>query len=232
MNQLDSHLLFLLNQKWTNPLLDRLLGTLSCTPFWVPLFILAACWLIWKFRQRGVACVLTCAFSVFVNETIISSPLKKFTARARPHQAQEGVRRVDLAPATPRILAAALPLVITHSGPPDPADTNRRSFPSSHTLNATTLGLVFALFLRRPVWLILPLLMAWSRVYTGAHWPSDVSASILMGLASNTLLLLAAERLWHAKAASKDPARIAEHPTLFFPKRSLPAQITSPPREV
>jgi membrane-associated phospholipid phosphatase len=104
-------------------------------------------------------------------------------------------------------------------------------FPSSHTLNATTLGLVFALFLRAPAWLLLPLLMAWSRVYTGAHWPSDVTASILMGLLSNSLILLGAERLWRSRIAVHYPELHAMHPTLFFPKPPLPTNITSPPRD-
>ncbi len=231
MNPIDSHLLFLLNHQWTHPVLDRVLGTLSCTPFWVPFFVVWGLWLIWKFQSRGLACVVVCAFSVLVNEAVISSPLKKLTHRARPHQAQEGVRRVDLAPARPRLLAAFQPLSISFSGPPNPDDHYKRSFPSSHTLNATTLGLVFALFLRSPAWLLLPLLMAWSRIYTGAHWPSDVSASILMGLLSNALILLGAERLWRTRISSWRPELRTNHPTLFFPKPPFPVQIAQPPRD-
>lgn len=231
MNPTDSHLLFLLNHEWTHPVLDRLLGTLSCTPFWVPFFIVWGLGLIWKFRSRGFACVVVCAFSVLINESVISSPLKKLTHRARPHQAQEGVRRVDLAPANPKLLAAFKPLIISFSAPPNPLEQYKRSFPSSHTLNATTLGLVFALFLRTPAWLLLPLLMAWSRVYTGAHWPSDVTASILMGLLSNALILLGAERFWRSRIATRYPELHAMHPTLFFSTPPSSTNTTSPPRD-
>ena len=230
MIQIDQQLLFLINQEWISPLLDRVLGTLSCMAFWVPFFVLGAVCLIWKFRSRGLACLAVCGFCVLVNEQVISSPLKKLTGRARPHQTMEGVRRVDLAPASPRVLAAFKPIDVSFSGPPNPAEGNKRSFPSSHTLNATTLGLVFALFLSSRAWLLLPLLMAWSRVYTGAHWPSDVSASILIGLLSNTLILLGAERLWRNRIATRRPQSV--HPNLFFSTATVPAQITDPPRPI
>jgi membrane-associated phospholipid phosphatase len=66
-----------------------------------------------------------------------------------------------------------------------------RSFPSAHTLNAVTLGWILARFLRHRAWLLLPPCMAWSRVYTGSHWPSDVAASLIIGFFLTRLLLLA-----------------------------------------
>ena len=217
MIQIDQQLLFLINQEWTSPLLDRVLGTLSCMAFWVPFFVLGAVCLVWKFRSRGLACLAVCGFCVLVNEQVISSPLKKLTGRARPHQTMEGVRRVDLAPASPRVLAAFKPIDVSFSGPPNPAEGNKRSFPSSHTLNATTLGLVFALFLSSRAWLLLPLLMAWSRVYTGAHWPSDVLASLLLGVPFSILLLWGCESFWRGPLTRRRPRWTAGSATLIFP---------------
>lgn len=216
---MDQHILFLLNYKWTHPVLDRLLAILSCMDFWVPIMGLGVVFLLVRYGVRGVACLCICALAILGNEELISQPLKIWTSRARPHQAQEGVRRVDLAPASPRILAGLLPLQISYSAPPNTAGTVRRSFPSSHTLNATTLGIMFALLFRSWGWLLLPLLMAWSRVYTGAHWPTDVLASLCIGTVFNGLLLAGAERLWRNKIARLRPDWIQQHPVLILALR-------------
>ncbi len=198
---MDSHLLFLINLTWTNPVLDRVLGILSCMEFWIPILGLGSVWMVWRYRGRGLRCLLFCFLAVLGNEELISQPLKRWTARPRPHQSFEGIRRVDMAAVRPRLLGAFSPMQVSFSPTPNPDEPNKRSFPSSHTLNATTLGLVFALFFSARAWLLLPFLMAWSRVYTGAHWPSDVTASILIGLAFTGMLLAVAERLWARRMA-------------------------------
>lgn len=220
---MDQHLLFLLNQRWTHPLLDRLLGTLSSMEFWVPLMVLGAVLLAWKHGIRGVACVVICLLGVALNESCIAQPLKKLTHRARPHQALEGVRRVEVAGVRPRLLSIAHPMQVNRSGPPDPNDQKRRSFPSAHVLNSTLLGMVLWIFLRWSGWLLLPLLMAWSRVYTGAHWPSDVLASLLLGVPFNLLLFRACESFWRGPLTRLRPHWTAACPTLIFPIFRKPA---------
>jgi undecaprenyl-diphosphatase len=214
---MDRHLLFLLNQQWTHPFLDRVLGTLSSLDFWLPFMAAGACALVWKQRHRGAACVLICALGVFLSESCIARPLKKLTQRARPHQSMEGVRRVEVAGARPRVFSLARPMQVSRSGPPEPKGTLRGSFPSAHVLNSTLLGIVLWTFLRWPGWLLLPPLMAWSRVYTGAHWPSDVLASLLLGVPFSLLLLRACESIWRGPLTRLRPAWTADHPTLVFP---------------
>ncbi len=214
---MERQLLFLINTQWTHHVLDRVLGILSCMEFWIPFFVLGAVALVWRHRIRGACCIVFCAIAVLCNEEVISQPLKRWTAKARPHQAMEGVRRVDMAPIRPRVLGVFAPMQISFSHAPNPQDTNLRSFPSSHTLNATTLGVVFSLFFRTQIWMLLPLLMAWSRVYTGAHWPSDVAASILIGLLINTLLLALAEWVWTRHVARLRPSWVSQHPRILLP---------------
>jgi undecaprenyl-diphosphatase len=224
---MDQHLLFLINQRWTHPFLDRALGTLSSMDFWTPLLVLGAAYLVWKHRVRGTACVAICLLGVCLNESCIAQPLKKLTHRARPHQTFEGVRRVNVAGVRPRLLSVAHPMQIGHSGKPDPNDQTRRSFPSAHVLNATLLGVVLWSFTRWSGWLLLPPLMAWSRVYTGAHWPSDVLASLLLGVPFSLLLLRGCESLWRGPLTRRFPRWTSGNPSLVSPLLTEPKPPTN-----
>jgi undecaprenyl-diphosphatase len=84
--------------------------------------------------------------------------------------------------------------------PADMAPDRERgtSFPSAHAANSTALALMVAMLwprLRRGIW-ALPLLVGWSRIYLGKHYPTDVLGGWLLGLCVGWLFW----RLWRAVA--------------------------------
>ncbi|PRY34123.1 phosphatase PAP2 family protein [Umezawaea tangerina] len=82
------------------------------------------------------------------------------------------------------------------------------SFPSNHATIAAACAAVLATVWGRVALLVFPLamLMAFSRVFVGVHYPHDVAAGFLVGATVGALLALLAVRLvGPAKAAPRVP---------------------------
>ncbi|MDR3402108.1 MAG: phosphatase PAP2 family protein [Chthoniobacter sp.] len=215
---MDQKLLFLINRQWTGPVLDRLMALLSSFDAWIPPMVLLIALLFWRGGFHARAFVLCAGLIVGINDGVISNALKHLVSRPRPHQSIDGVRQVDLGKATPRFLALAKPLKIKLSeAAPDLDEIAGRSFPSSHTINTTSVALLTACFYRRRGWLaFIPALgVAYSRIYTGSHWPTDVLASIFLGLGATLLLLCALEWLWQKWGGHLSSALHEQHPSLL-----------------
>lgn len=116
-----------------------------------------------------------------------------------------------------------LKIIVDRARPPNPAvDTGLGSFPSGHVIHAVVIfGLVpFLLWVltRKRALLragfvlfgVVVLSVAVSRVRLGAHWPSDVISSMLIG----SSLLLGAEALLTSPWATDRCAALGHHPTV------------------
>lgn len=212
---MDLKLLLLINGEWTHPALDRFMAVMSSFAFWGPLLILAGLVLLVRggFRERTF--LLLAVLAAGVGDGLVSNTLKKAVNRPRPNEALAGIRQIDLGKATPRIFAAFKPLKIKLSKPRRPAQGGR-SFPSSHTVNTAAAATVAVVVLGWR-WLILgaiPLLVGYSRIYTGSHWPSDVAASLFLGAGVAFLLLVLAEIFWRRLGARVFPRLRSSHPHL------------------
>jgi len=90
------------------------------------------------------------------------------------------------------------------------------SFPSSHT--AVTVAVVIALlpFLPRAlagVAIAYAVLVGWSRVYLGVHYPLDILGGAGIGIAVGGVILLALGVLLHRSGrAATDPDAVAQPP--------------------
>ena len=86
----------------------------------------------------------------------------------------------------PKLFHVFEPAVAVVSKPSKDSVRHGYSFPSSHVINFFMFATVAFRF-RRWAGLLLGLVgiaVAWSRIYCGAHWPSDIPPSVLFGIFS------------------------------------------------
>lgn len=214
---MDQQLLLLINRQWTGPALDWLMVVMSSLELWsLPLILLFVAVVV-RGRFRARAMLLTLGVAILLSDGVIANSLKKIVERPRPHQVLEGVRQLDLAKARPRLLALSRPLKVQLSDPPAVARVQGRSFPSAHTANNICAAVVVSAFYRRRGWLMFvpAFLVAYSRIYVGSHWPSDVLVSILLGLLLGTAVVASATKLWERVGPRFWPALFQKHPKLL-----------------
>ena len=183
---MDQRLFFLVNSRWTNPVLDRLMAAASALDVWLPFILLLVALTAWFGRRRARLFLLALGLMLLLGDAVVGNGLKHLIHRPRPFQSLPGVRVVELARQThPRFFALFRSPVVTQlTAPlPLPEPTAGRSFPSDHTLNNFTAAVLLALFYRRWGWLYFfpATLVAYSRVYVGSHWPTDVLISAFLG---------------------------------------------------
>jgi undecaprenyl-diphosphatase len=221
---MDQSIFHLINHQWTSPALDLFMAALSDSSIWQPLFIAIglSALLLGGFRTR--AFVICLALSLLITSQV-TGLLKSAVDRHRPKHVQE-VRMVQLQRARPAFLTLFKKPTIRFS---DSSDRNRSgpSFPSGHVTTNSVIAVFCTLFYRRRGWLywFVALAVAYSRIYLGAHWPSDVIATFFLAGGEALLLLGLFESIWRIAGRKWMPQLFARHPNLIA---SPPAGEQSP----
>jgi undecaprenyl-diphosphatase len=180
---LDREIFLLVNRAWTHPVLDAVMIGVTDFDLWrVPLIVLLFA-LLARGRTETRVAILFAVLAVALTDQLVSSGIKSVIHRARPFE----------------VIAEARKLVDAHD----------QSFPSAHAANTFAAGVFLALRFRRmrPI-LILPALVAYSRVYVGVHYPSDVVAGAALGalVGGGFVALERAVRTWRRGRHPEGPA--------------------------
>ena len=159
---------------------------MSSFPAFLPLVLLAAGWMLVRGGWKGRMTVLALLVVVPLSDLTSVRVIKPAFHRARPCWTTSGLTDVK-----------------THGA----YCPRNASFPSSHATNtATATGILVGSYpvLAAPMAVVL-VLVGWSRVYFGTHYPSDVLGGWVIGalLGGGTAWAL---RRWEARRRGRGPS--------------------------
>ncbi|MGV3664432.1 MAG: phosphatase PAP2 family protein [Prosthecobacter sp.] len=196
----DLSLLRHLNIQWSHPVLDWLMPALSAIEAWIPLIVIAVLLTAWRGGRRARIMLLCLGIAIALTDGVVCNILKKTVGRVRPRDLVEGVIVRDLGNASPAFLRLFKAPVVKPAEMRN--ETRGKSFPSSHAANMFAAATVIACFYRRAgtVMYLLAAAVACSRVYCGAHWPSDIPPSAALGVLVG-LGVVAGMRRWLPRKA-------------------------------
>lgn len=154
---IDVALFYAVNGGWHPAWLDWLMVQLTSSVNWRPIWIAGILWLLIKGNREGRICAVILVVTVAAMDQLSSHLLKETIQRLRPYEALQNVTQ----------------LVGSGGG----------SFPSNHALNNAAAAVVLSAYYRKLTWLwvAIALLIGFSRVYVGVHYPSDVLGGFVIG---------------------------------------------------
>lgn len=156
---LDNWVFHVVNSTLANPLFDVIMPFITSLANIIPVLLAIAVIILWRGSRKDIVFLLLVSGALLVVGQTVDI-LKAYFQRPRPCQAQLEVVR----------------LLIECGG--------GKSFPSGHGINNGAVAMVALLVYgwRNAIWwLLAAVLISYSRVYVGVHYPADVLGGMLWG---------------------------------------------------
>ncbi|HEX4121695.1 MAG TPA: glycosyltransferase family 39 protein [Verrucomicrobiae bacterium] len=194
LQSLDVSLFRFINSSLSNPFFDKLMPFVSDSPWFACILIAISIWLMCGGGARGRICVLMLVAALCIGNWLIVDTLKHAVGRVRPFHVLDGVHlRIGMG--------------------------DSFSMPSSHSANWFSAALILFVYFRRSIWAMLPLavLVAFSRIYNGVHYPSDTLAGAALGVSYSLGVIFGFDWLWQQIGPRWFPVWHARLPSLARP---------------
>lgn len=165
--ELDKKILLWLNG-FHSPGIDSVMILMTKTIFWLPLYLVLTYLLFKRFKVEGWFVLAAAGLSILLADQITSGFMKPFFARLRPSQEPS--------------LVGLIHLVNGYKG-------GLYGFASSHAANTFAISfLIWRVFKDTSRWAALlflwALVMSYTRIYLGVHYPGDITIGALVGILS------------------------------------------------
>jgi undecaprenyl-diphosphatase len=168
----DTLLFQFLNHLIAHPLWDGVMVAITTKEYWLVPLAIVWIWLVLRGGARGRAAAVILLLAVGSSDWISARVIKPGVGRLRPCYELENVR-----------------LLVPCGG--------KHGFPSNHAANTFAAAMTLAYFYRRytAVFVALSLLVGFSRIVVGVHYPGDVLGGFVLSAVIAAIFLTVYQKL-------------------------------------